>query len=132
MSERGRDGWGAGESRWRLLAAGVVVAGLVLLAAFGGLGYGLSALGDSAASTGRSLKAVVSSPHRDGPPPFGLEWRLTAANAVIFYPGYFCATGPSGLRVRLVLALRELQTLGQGSTKVLGPFSLRSQARVGC
>ena len=108
-------------ARWQLLAAGVLVGGLALLAAFGGLGYGLSGLGDAAASAGRSLEAAVRSPGRDGPPPLGAGWRQTPEHAVIFYGGYFCASGPAGRRVRLVLSLRELDTLTQGSSRVVGP-----------
>ena len=129
---RRRATWGEGERRWRSVAGGVVVGGLALLGAFGGLGYGLSAFGHSATSAGRSLEAVVRSSRRDGPPPLGSRWRLTPDNAVIFYSGYFCATGPSGRRVRLVLALRELDTLTQGSSSVVGPFSSNTQARVAC
>jgi hypothetical protein len=121
-----------GQRLWRSVAAGVVVGALALLGAFGGLGYGLSGLGHSATSAGRAVEAVVRSPHRAGPPPLGPRWRLTPDNAVIFYGGYFCATEPSGRRVRLVLALRELDTLTQGSSSVVGPFSSNTQARVAC
>lgn len=123
---------GVGERRWRLLALGVVIGGLILLAAFGGLGYGLSQLGGAAASAGRSLDTVVRSPDRNGPPPPGPGWRHTPANAVIFYGGYFCAQGSVGRRVRLVLALRELDTLTQGSSSVFGPFSIKARTRGGC
>ena len=116
----------------QLLAAGVLVGGLALLAAFGGLGYGLSGLGDAAASAGHSVAAAVRSPGREGPPPLGAGWRQTPEHAVNFYDGYFCAKGPAGRRVRLVLSLRELDTLTQGSSRVVGPALTMTQARGAC
>jgi hypothetical protein len=114
------------------LAAAVAVGGLALLTAFGGAGYGLSGLGDAAASAGRTVEAVVRSPERDGPPPLGAGWRQTPDHAVMFYGGYFCASGPAGSRVRLVLSLRELDTLAQGSARVVGPAPTMTQARGAC
>ena len=95
----------------------------------GGLGFGLAGLGDSAAAVGRSVAAVVRSPVEAVRRALGPGWRHTPANAVIFYGGYFCARGADGRRVRLVLALRELDTLTDGSSSVTGPFS--SKARTG-
>ncbi len=74
----------------------------------------------------------MRSPDRDGPPPLAPGWRHTPANAVIFYGGYFCAKGADGRRVRLVLALRELDTLTQGSSSVVGPISSKAQTRGAC
>ena len=112
---------------WRLLAAGAVVGGLALLGGFGGLGFELSGLGSSVASVGRSLAAGLHAPGRDGPAPRGPGWRHTPADAVLFRGGYFCVAGPSGRRVQLVLALRELDTFTQGSSIVAGPFSSEAQ-----
>jgi hypothetical protein len=132
VRQEGKEGQATKERGWRLLAVGVVVGALALLAAFGGLGYGLSGLGDAAASVGRSFAASVRSPGRDGPPRLESGGRHTAEYAVIFYGGYFCAKGPYGRRVRLVWALRELDTLRQGSSRVVGPFQSRAQARGAC
>ncbi len=125
-------GRGAKERGWRLLAAGVGVGALALLAAFGALGFGLAGLGSSTASAGRSLEAVLRSPGRDRPPPPGRRWSQTPVSAVTFYGGYFCARVRNGRRVWLVLALRELDTLAQGSTSVVGPFASKAQARDEC
>ena len=127
-----RGGRDDAERRWRILAVAVVIGGLILLAAFGGLGYGLSQAGGAAASAGHSLVAVVRAPDRNGPPPLEAGWRHTPANAVIFYGGYFCAHRPAGRSVRLVLALRELDTLTQGSSSVVGPFLTKAQTRGAC
>jgi hypothetical protein len=132
VRQEGEERWGTKERGWRLLAVSVVVGALALLAALGGLGYGLSGLGDAAASAGRSLAAAVRSPGRDGPPRLEAGGPYTPGRAVIFYGGYFCATGPYGRRVRLVWALRELDTLRQGSSSVVGPFGSRTQARGAC
>jgi hypothetical protein len=128
-----RDRKSAGERAWRLLAVGVAIGGLALLGAFGGLGFGLSGLGSSAASVARSLEAVVRTPGRNGPPPLGPGWRHTPVDAVQFDGGYFCAEGPDGRRIaRLVLASRELDTLAQGSSSVVGPFSSKARTRGAC
>lgn len=114
------------------LAVAVAAGGLALLTALGGAGYGLAGLGGVAASAGRTVETVVRPPGRDGPPPLGAGWRHTPAHAVIFYGGYFCASGPAGRRVRLVLSLRELDTLTQGSARVVGPASTMTRARGLC
>lgn len=120
------------ERGWRLLAFGVVVGGLALLAAFGGLGFGLTGLGNSAASFGRSLEAVMRSPDRGSPQLVGPGRLRTPAEAVLFSGGYFCAEGSDRLRVRLVLSLKELDTVTLGSTSVVGPFSSKAQVRDAC
>jgi len=119
-----------------LLAAGVVVAALAVLAGLGGLGYGLTGLNDSARAAVRSLDALVRPPAGGEPPPLGRDWRHTPANAVIFYSGYFCARGgqggSSGQTVRLVLTLWELDALTRGTSKLVGPFTTKTQARGAC
>lgn len=114
------------------LAVAVAAGALALLTAFGGTGYGLAGLGDAVASAGHTVEAAVRSPDREGPPPLGAGWRHTPEHAVIFYSGYFCAMGPAGRRVRLVLSLRELDTLTQGSARVVGPATTMTQARGLC
>ena len=114
------------------LATAVAVAALAWLTVFGGAGYGLSGLGGVAASAGRTVEAAVRSPSRDGPPPLGAGWRQTPDHAVMFSSGYFCATGPAGRRVRLVLTLRELDTLTQASSRVVGPAATMTRARGAC
>jgi len=119
-----------------VLAAGIVVVALALLAGLGALGWGLSGLGDSARAAGRSLESLVHPPADGGHPPLGRDWRLTPADAVIFYTGYFCARGGQGglggQTVRLVLTLRELDALTRGTSKVVGPFPTKAQARGAC
>jgi hypothetical protein len=118
------------------LAAAFVVVALVVLAALGGGGYGLSALRDTAGGTGRSLEALVRPPGRGEAPALGPDWRHTPADAVIFRNGYFCARGgqggPDGRTVRLVLAMRELDALTRGSSTVAGPFATKNQAGGEC
>lgn len=116
----------------RHLALGVVVGGLALLAASGGLGSGLTGLGSAAVSVGRSLEAVVRPPDRHSTSPAGPGGRRTSASAVMFVGGYFCMEGPSGPRIRLVLSSEELDTLTPDSTSVVGSFPSEAQAQREC
>ena len=126
----------SGRGNRELVGVIIVAVALGALAALGGLGSGLSGLGNSAKAAGGSLEAVVQPPAGGAPPPLRRDWRLTPANAVIFYGGYFCARGGQGGRggqtVRLILALRELDALTRGTTKLVGPFTTKPQARGAC
>jgi hypothetical protein len=126
----------SGRGNRELLGVIIVAAALGTLAALGGLGSGLTGLGTSAKAAGGSFEAVVQPPAGGAPPPLRRDWRLTPANAVIFYGGYFCARdgqeGRGGQTVRLILALRELDAFTRGTSKLVGPFTTKPRARGAC
>jgi hypothetical protein len=119
-------------TRRRLLAAGVAVAGLLMLAAVGSIGYGMSAAGSAVSSAATSVEDVVGSSSPSDTPGSGIWSRHTPVQAVNFYGGYFCASGSGGHVVRHVLTLQELDMLAQGRETVAGPFSSTDEAAREC
>ena len=64
--------------------------------------------------------------------PSGPDGVIHLRTQVLFAGGYFCADGPDGRGVQLVLALPELDTLVQHSSSVVGPFTSKAQMGGAC
>jgi hypothetical protein len=118
--------------RRRLALAGVVTASmLVLLAAFGGVGYAKS----SCSKAAHSVYEVVALHHKDPGKP---RDTYSSANSAALYrehpnPGYFCGTKGSKHKIKLVVTQARYDRLvARGWTLGPGPFWTKQAAREIC